>query len=55
MVGRKVQVSVCVRLFTVYSNVKFTIFLPLYSCIKEGEKPTLLHLHGEFYGWAYAV
>ena len=55
MMRPKVQVPVRVRLFTVYSDVKFTIFLPCYPSVKEGERPTLLNLHGEFYGWAYAV
>ena len=50
----EMQVPVSVRLFKVYSNVELTI-LPSYIRIKEGERPTLLHLHGKFYGWAYAV
>ena len=48
MMRPKVQVPVCVRLFTICNIVEFTILLPCYLCIKEGER---LHLHGEFYGW----
>ena len=54
MVRPKVQLHTC-PCVSVYNNVKFTVFFPCYPCIKEGERPTLLHLHGEFYGWAYAV
>lgn len=53
----KVQVSVRVHLFTVYSNVEFTLLLPCYlHNIKEGERPTPpCRVHGESYGWVYAV
>ena len=44
----KVQVPVRVHLFMVYSSVQFTILLPCYICIKEEERPILLHLHGKF-------
>ena len=43
----EVELPVCVGLFTINSNVKFTTSYP---GIKEGERSTLLQLHGEFYG-----
>ena len=49
------QVPVCVRLFSVYSDVKFAICLPCHLGVKKGETPVLLHLRGEIYGWVYAV
>ena len=55
MVRPKVQVPVCVRLFSVYSDVKFAICLPCHLGVKKGETPVLLHLRGEIYGWVYAV
>ena len=35
--------------------LRYTVMPSSFLVIKEGERPALLHLYGEFYGWAYAV
>ena len=52
VVWLEVEVPVCVHLFTKNSDIKSTIGYP---SVKEGERSTLLQLHGEFYGGLYVV